>query len=156
MERHSSDTPSLREIISQATFPQQASLRGPTAAVSFVDATQMTLFSGRVKELQDKCVLIAAKEQFNAALALIELDGFASRIVICPPDFTVDQLASVIASAKVDAILCDAGTKRRSSQRACLRYRHSHSFDARAGAARNDGMGSADIRHDRRREARRP
>jgi acyl-coenzyme A synthetase/AMP-(fatty) acid ligase len=111
MERHSSDTPSLREIISQATFPQQASLRGPTAAVSFVDATKMTLFSGRVKELQDKCVLIAAKEQFNAALALIELDGFASRIVICPPDFTVDQLASVIASAKVDAILCDDGTK---------------------------------------------
>ncbi len=110
MELQSSDTPSLREFISLATFPQQASLLGPSAAVSFVDAAKMTSFSGRVKDLQDKCVLIAVKDQFNAALALVELDGFASRIVICPPDFTSEKLSSVIASAKVDAILCDDGT----------------------------------------------
>ncbi len=110
MTRHNSDTPALREFVLRAASAEQASLRGPRSSVSFADATRMTLFSGRVAELKDRCVLIAAKEQFNAALALIELDGFASRIVICPPDYAVDQLASVVSSAKVDAILCDEGT----------------------------------------------
>ena len=110
MERHSTDTPALREIVSRAAFGQQASLRGPNSAVSLADAARMTIISGREKELEDRRILIAAKDQLNVALALIELDGFASRIVICPPDYTADQLAWVVSSAKIDAILCDEGT----------------------------------------------
>ncbi|ARN81243.1 AMP-binding protein [Methylocystis bryophila] len=109
-DHHDSNPPALRDMVSRAAFGTQASLRGPKAAVSFAEAAQMTLFSGRVTDLEDRCVLIAAKDQLNAGLALIELDGFASRIVICPPDFSADQLASVISSAEVDAILCDEET----------------------------------------------
>src|SRR5262249_6373271 len=46
-------------------------------------------------------------EQLTAALALIELDGVARRIVICPPDLPAEYLAQVAATAEVDAIVSD-------------------------------------------------
>jgi len=56
-------------------------------------------------------VLIGARSQFVAARALIELDGLAARLVICPPDFSPGRLASVISQAEVDAIVSDAADK---------------------------------------------
>ena len=72
-------------------------------AVAFGDIISGTILSGRRHELQGKSVLIAAKAQLAGALALIELDGIASRLVVCPPDFTPYLLASVIEQADVDA-----------------------------------------------------
>jgi len=40
-------------------------------------------------------------------LALIELDGVASRLVICPPDIPAKHLPSVIAKSGVNAIVSD-------------------------------------------------
>ena len=42
-----------------------------------------------------------------AALALIELDGVARRLVVCPPDLSSEHLPAVIAKAGVDAIVSD-------------------------------------------------
>jgi acyl-coenzyme A synthetase/AMP-(fatty) acid ligase len=44
------------------------------------------------------------------ALALVELDGVARRMVLCTPDLTPDQLAGVAATAEADAIVVDAGS----------------------------------------------
>jgi acyl-coenzyme A synthetase/AMP-(fatty) acid ligase len=43
----------------------------------------------------------------TAALALIELDGIARRLVLCPPDLPVTHVSSVIATAGVDTIVFD-------------------------------------------------
>jgi acyl-coenzyme A synthetase/AMP-(fatty) acid ligase len=40
-------------------------------------------------------------------LALIELDGVARRVIICPPDIRSEHLPSVIAKGDVDAIVSD-------------------------------------------------
>jgi acyl-coenzyme A synthetase/AMP-(fatty) acid ligase len=40
-------------------------------------------------------------------MALIELDGVAGRIIICPPDLPSDYLPTVIAKGEVDAIVSD-------------------------------------------------
>jgi len=57
-------------------------------------------------------VLLATKDQFTAALALIELDGVARRIVLCPPDLPVEHFPYVMDTAEVDAVISDSGLPR--------------------------------------------
>jgi acyl-coenzyme A synthetase/AMP-(fatty) acid ligase len=52
-------------------------------------------------------VLIATRDQLATALALIDLDGVARRLALCPPDLPKEYLPSVIANAGIDAIVCD-------------------------------------------------
>ena len=54
-----------------------------------------------------RCVLIATHGQIEAALAMIELDGIASRLVIAPPDVKQSELQAMIADAGVEAIIAD-------------------------------------------------
>ena len=44
-------------------------------------------------------------EQLGTALALLELDGVARRVVLCTPDLTPEQLAAIGATAEADAVL---------------------------------------------------
>ena len=55
-------------------------------------------------------MLIATRDQLPTALALVELDGVARRMVLCTPDLTPEQLAGVAATAEADAIVVDAGS----------------------------------------------
>jgi acyl-coenzyme A synthetase/AMP-(fatty) acid ligase len=52
-------------------------------------------------------VLIDTRDQFPAALALIELDGIARRLIIGTPDLPPDHLATLVAKGGVDAIVSD-------------------------------------------------
>jgi acyl-coenzyme A synthetase/AMP-(fatty) acid ligase len=65
-------------------------------------------FGTSLESLRGRAVLIAVREQLAAALALIELDGLARRMVLCTPDLTPEQLAAVAATAEADAIVLDA------------------------------------------------
>jgi acyl-coenzyme A synthetase/AMP-(fatty) acid ligase len=62
---------------------------------------------GRLDELRGRSVLVAIRNQLPASLALIELDGVARRMVLCPPDLPPEHLPSIIATASVDAVVCD-------------------------------------------------
>jgi non-ribosomal peptide synthetase component F len=42
---------------------------------------------------------------------MIKLDGIARRLVICPPDVPRDHLLAIIATAEIDAIVSDGGTR---------------------------------------------
>ena len=48
--------------------------------------------------------------QLTTALALVELDGVARRIVILPPDAEADHFAAIIAVAEADAVVIDNGS----------------------------------------------
>ncbi len=52
-------------------------------------------------------MLLTTSDQLASALALIELDGVASRIIVCPPDIGSEQFPSLIARGAVDAIVSD-------------------------------------------------
>ena len=43
----------------------------------------------------------------SAATALIELDGLARRMVLCPPDLKPEHLGAVISAAAVDVAVVD-------------------------------------------------
>lgn len=58
-------------------------------------------------ELAGRTVLVRTRRQLSAALALIELDGLAARLVLCPPDLDPIHLPAICAEAGIDALLHD-------------------------------------------------
>ena len=108
MNRPQTDAPCLLDFVMHRSGLRLdaygATLRGGEIGAS-------TIFPGRRSELAGRSVLIGADSQFASARALIELDGLAARLVICPPDFSPRRLASVIAQAGIDAIVSDRAGK---------------------------------------------
>lgn len=85
-------------------------LSGPDAIVAWGDVVRGSVLGGRAEGLRDRSVLVAATDQLAAALALIELDGVARRLILWPPDSPPEHLSPVIDSAAVDAIVSDRNT----------------------------------------------
>jgi len=98
---------SLREKLGKASDCSGGFLWGATTSVSLADLPRGTSLGGRLRELQGRSVLVATRDQLATALALIELDGVAGRLVVCPPDISVKHLPSVIGNCSVDAIVSD-------------------------------------------------
>ena len=100
------ETPQLRHHLKG---PQSASqfFRSASGSVAFADVAGGTSLGGRLNELAGRSVLLATHDQLAAALALVELDGVARRIVLCPPDVAAGHLPEIAANAEVDAILSD-------------------------------------------------
>ena len=105
------DLPSLRAHMAASRTSRGASLQDASRSVPFDGIMKGTVLPRRRHELYGKSVLIAAKAQIASALALIDLDGVASRLAVCPPDFTPHRLESVIKQAEIDAIVCDEQTQ---------------------------------------------
>ena len=73
--------------------------------IAMSDLVEGSALYGRGNELQGRSVLLTTSDQITTASALIELDGIARRIVLCPPDFPLEHLPYVIDTAEVDAIV---------------------------------------------------
>jgi acyl-coenzyme A synthetase/AMP-(fatty) acid ligase len=84
-----------------------AEFHGRGASVALAELAAGSSFGTALEALRGRSVLIAVREQLAAALALIELDGLARRMVLCTPDLTPEQLAAVAATAEADAIVLD-------------------------------------------------
>jgi acyl-coenzyme A synthetase/AMP-(fatty) acid ligase len=82
-------------------------LSDPRWIVALSDAATGSILSGRAAELADRSVLVAMADQLTTALAMFELDGVARRMLLCPPDLRTEHLASVVADAEIDAVVCD-------------------------------------------------
>ncbi len=55
-------------------------------------------------------VLVRTRDQLAAALAFIDLDGSARRMVLCPPDFDLAHLNHVVEHAGVNLVVSDDET----------------------------------------------
>src|ERR1700730_11894511 len=82
-------------------------LFGANGRVALGDLAHGSSFGERLARLAGRSVLVATSEQLTTALALIELDGTARRITLCPGDLKSEHLASVVADAEIDAIVSD-------------------------------------------------
>src|SRR5271154_2399214 len=98
---------SLWQKLSAAENPADRWLRGADARLPLAALTHGSSFGGRLDELRGRSVLVATKDQLPASLALIELDGVARRVVLCPGDLPSEYLPSIIATASVDAVIGD-------------------------------------------------
>jgi non-ribosomal peptide synthetase component F len=98
---------SLRDWLDDTADDCRRHLFGRTAQVALGELGHGCSLDIDPSTLQGRSVLIATREQLTAALALIELDGVARRLVLVPPDVPREQIATVIAEAGIDALLCD-------------------------------------------------
>jgi acyl-coenzyme A synthetase/AMP-(fatty) acid ligase len=94
---------SLRDRLTAADRSRH--LHGRNVSVAVADLVHGTSLGGRLPELAGRSVLVATGDQLTAALALIELDGVARRLILCPPDLAPEHLPSVVIDAEVDAIV---------------------------------------------------
>ena len=57
--------------------------------------------------LRERSVVLVVRDMAKAAAALIDLDGWARRIVVCPPGWEVPQVESAARDAEADALVFD-------------------------------------------------
>jgi acyl-coenzyme A synthetase/AMP-(fatty) acid ligase len=81
---------------------------GASKVLALADLAGASALGGRLEDFRGRTVLIAAKDQLTAALALIELDGVAQRIVLCPPDLAAAHFPAVIQTSGAVAWIRDA------------------------------------------------
>jgi acyl-CoA synthetase (AMP-forming)/AMP-acid ligase II len=98
---------SIRDALDSAPGGPPRFLWGATAGVCLDDLLNGATLGGRAAVAPGRSVLIATRDQYAAALALIELDGIARRLILCPPDLAAEHLPGVVAKAGVDAIVSE-------------------------------------------------
>jgi acyl-CoA synthetase (AMP-forming)/AMP-acid ligase II len=79
--------------------------------VAWSDLLAGSALYGRGDELRGKSVLLATKDQLTTIASLVELDGIARRVVLCPPDLPLEHFPYVIETAEVDGIVSDRAPK---------------------------------------------
>ena len=97
----------LASAIQEADDPSGLFVQEGDHCVALRDLLTGSALYGRADELQGRSVLLATKRQLTTASALIELDGVARRVVLCPPDLPPEHLPHVMDLADVDGIVSD-------------------------------------------------
>jgi acyl-coenzyme A synthetase/AMP-(fatty) acid ligase len=75
--------------------------------VSMTSIAAETCLGGRLGELSGRSVLLAVADQLISGLAMIEMDGVARRMLLCPPDLNADHIQALMADAAIDAVVTD-------------------------------------------------
>src|SRR5438128_4341062 len=105
---HSDPRPLRDRLYEVANAPRRLYAREGNIALS--ELARGSSLGGESLELHNRSVLIATRSQLTTALALIELDGVARRLVVLPPDMRREHLPLVVANAGVQAVVTDAET----------------------------------------------
>jgi acyl-coenzyme A synthetase/AMP-(fatty) acid ligase len=98
--------PSLRDAIEVGGRPA-GWLIGAVHRTALGDLLDGSAIASGAQKLRGSSVLIASVDPFIVALALIELDGLARRMTLCPPDLALEHLPYVMRYAEVDAVVSD-------------------------------------------------
>lgn len=102
-----SEPSSLWSAVDAADSLPARFLSGADAKVALGDLIQGSALKGDLEQLRGRSIMIATAEQLPAALALIELDGVARRIVVWPFGAPLEHLPFVLSAASVDTIVSD-------------------------------------------------
>ncbi|MGC1521828.1 MAG: AMP-binding protein [Steroidobacteraceae bacterium] len=98
---------SLWETIAPLGRAISGEFHGRDSTVALSELAGGSIFGTALESLRGRSVLLATHDQLPTALALVELDGVARRMVLCTPDLKPEQLAAVAATAQADAIVLD-------------------------------------------------
>jgi acyl-coenzyme A synthetase/AMP-(fatty) acid ligase len=96
---------SLWESVSRSGEPSAGIFHGRTGSIALAALAEGSILGGKLEALRGRTVVLAMREQLANAVALVELDGVARRLVLCTPDVTPEQLAGVCAAAEADVVL---------------------------------------------------
>jgi acyl-coenzyme A synthetase/AMP-(fatty) acid ligase len=85
-------------------------LVGAGASLPLSELAKASSLGDRLEELRGRSVLILAPDPFTAAVVLVELDGVARRIVLCPSDLPATHFPQIVREAGCDAWVGDSDT----------------------------------------------
>jgi len=74
---------------------------------SMSKSSRATCITGGPQQLTRRSVMLATSGQLLSALAMIEIDGIAKRLLLCPPDVNAQYVGTLIQEAEVDTIVTD-------------------------------------------------
>ncbi len=99
-------------LLSLARLLEAGAARGRSIGMAnrsllFDDCARATCLGGNLEWLEGRSIILMPGSQLKAAAALIELDGWARRLVLCPPDLEPGRLGAVIRDAESDALVYD-------------------------------------------------
>src|SRR5271157_1498500 len=98
---------SLRCLLAASGTGPNRFLFDGTTRVDLQAPPEIAARRGTLDHMRDRSVLLALDSQLDCAVALIELDGIARRVVICPPDLPPNHISSVLDGCEVDTVICD-------------------------------------------------
>jgi acyl-coenzyme A synthetase/AMP-(fatty) acid ligase len=75
--------------------------------VALTELATQTCLEGRLDELSGRSVLLAVADQLVSALAILEMDGIARRMLMCPPDLAADHISTLVEDAGIDVVVTD-------------------------------------------------
>ncbi len=82
-----------------------AAISDASAEVGLGDIVSGTCLTAAPDELAGRSILLATPDQLTTALALIELDGTAARLVLCPSDVDPKYFSDIARAAGVDYVV---------------------------------------------------
>ena len=97
----------LWDLTARASFSPGRFVSDAISRVTISDLAQGSSLGALQESFLDRSVMILCGQQLPAVLAVVQLDGLARRILLCPPDLADAHLPAVIAEAEVDVILSD-------------------------------------------------
>jgi acyl-coenzyme A synthetase/AMP-(fatty) acid ligase len=71
------------------------------------DFARASSLGSQLARLEGRSVILFVRDMAKAAAALIDLDGLARRIVLCPPGWEPSRLEAVVRDAEADALVHD-------------------------------------------------
>jgi acyl-coenzyme A synthetase/AMP-(fatty) acid ligase len=106
---HSLEYPvtSIRNWLSRSACLPGGILWGAKASVAVRDLADCSSLHCHPSELLGRSVLLATTDQLATALVLIQADGIANRIVICPPETPLKQIRVLAQKSGVDTVISD-------------------------------------------------
>lgn len=98
---------SLWKSITTGPPEGRASFLSAGRRLDLAELASTSMLADAIDGLRDRRILLATRDQYFTAAALVELDGIARRMVLCTPDLDPDRLAEVAATAQADAVVSE-------------------------------------------------
>jgi acyl-CoA synthetase (AMP-forming)/AMP-acid ligase II len=98
---------SLRHLTARAGLGAERFVADSRVRIGAHDLAFGGTIDAPLESFRGRSILLFCDRQLAVVRALLQLDGIAARIVLCPSDFMAEHLPAVIAEAQVDAILTE-------------------------------------------------
>jgi acyl-CoA synthetase (AMP-forming)/AMP-acid ligase II len=95
----------LLSCLREAAPAPGVALHGARATVPLAQLVAQSSLQAAPGALAGRSVLLHTTDPLTAALGLVELDGLARRIVLCPPGLPAAHLQAIAATAEVEAVV---------------------------------------------------
>ena len=102
-----SDRATLWSLLNAAGRASDRFIHAQHGSVRLGDLDRGSALNGGPESLRGRSILISTAEQLTAALTMIELDGVAARMVLCPPGLPLAHLNAVMSAASTDVAVTD-------------------------------------------------